>query len=64
MHEVEDQTEFERGYVTALTDVGEWLDNVVKEWRGLKIVDDRQALALRDLVHEYQIMKLYEYKGV
>lgn len=48
----DEQTEFGRGYEAAMEDLYTWAYETTQEWYNLKIVDDRQMLALKDIVHE------------
>lgn len=49
------QTDFAKGYDTALQDTYEWMDVTTREWYALKIVNAGQMLALKDLVHEMRM---------
>ena len=40
----------------------EWMDTTVKEWYGLKIVDDKQYIALMMLMHEVDKFVNYDFK--
>lgn len=60
----EEITDFGQGYDIALSAASEWLENTAKEWYALKIVSAEQMLALVNLIHDFEISFLYEYKGV
>ena len=38
-------------------------EETTKEWWGLKIVDDRQYIALLELIHEMKIRTYYEWRS-
>ena len=57
------ETEQGRGYDAALDDVAEWLTQTTDEWHGLQIVSDNQMLALKDLVHAFDLRFQYVYRG-
>ena len=37
-------------------------DETAKEWWGLRVVDDRQYIALLELIHEMRIRTYYEWR--
>ena len=41
----------------------EFAEETAKEWWGLRIVDDRQYIALKDLLNEMRIKIYYEWKS-
>lgn len=43
-------------------DLYEFAESMTKEWYALKIVDDRQYNALRELVHEMEKRVFYEWR--
>lgn len=40
----------------------EWTDNLVQEWYAMKVVDDRQYIALLKVLNEMRINVFYEYR--
>lgn len=41
----------------------EWMNNTATEWHELKIVDDKQYIALLMLLHEVDKIVYYDFKG-
>ena len=60
MSDTEEQTQFSRGYDTGQSDLYDWLYETTEEWYSLRVVDDRQYIALQMLVHELEKKVFYE----
>ena len=56
----EEQTEFGKGYDSGQSDLYDWVYETVEEWYSLKVVDDRQYISLKELVHELEKKVFYE----
>ena len=56
----DEQTEFGRGFDEGQSDLYNWVYETVEEWYSLKVVDDRQYIALQMLVHELDKRVNYE----
>lgn len=58
--EMNDQS---KGYIAGQQDLYGWIQEIAEDWYGLKIVDDKQYIALLMLLHETEKLVYYTYKN-